>query len=176
MTTLKALRKEKGETQQQMADYLGITRQAYSNYEAGKRSPDNGTLFKLAEHFDVSLDFLLRGMLPGETPHSDIFRRNAWDCLRKYDDPDIAESGADESLSQLLGGYNPVTLEDAFAVSDVLGEPIGVLMGVDDPQSPQEELASEEMEKLLRQLTPGQAEFLLAVMRRMLEPVKAYVK
>lgn len=176
MTTLKALRKGKGVTQQEMADYLGITRQAYCNYEAGKRSPDNGTLFKLAEYFDVSLDFLLRGMLPGETPQSDIFRRNAWDCLHMANDADIAESGADESLSQLLGGYNPVTLEDAFAVADILGEPIGVLMGVDDPQSEAEEAAVEEMKKLIQKLTPEQAEFLIAVMRQMLKPIKDYVK
>ena len=176
MMTLKALRKGKGATQQQMADYLGITRQAYSNYEAGKRSPDNGTLFKLAEYFDVSVDFLLRGMLPGETPQSDIFRRNAWDCLHMANDADIADSGAGESLSQLLDGYKPVTLEDAFAVADILGEPIGVLMGVDEPQSEAEEPALDEMRKLIQKLTPEQTEFLVAVAERMLEPIKAHVK
>lgn len=35
---------------------------------------------------------------------------------------------------------------------------------------------SEEAEKLLEQLTPEQAEFLIAVMRQMLKPIKDYVK
>jgi len=42
-----------------MADMLGITRQAYSNYEAGKREPDHNTLRRLADFFMISIDYLL---------------------------------------------------------------------------------------------------------------------
>ena len=48
-------------SQQIVADYLEITRQAYSNYENGNRAPDNETLLKLAEFFEVTVDYLLRG-------------------------------------------------------------------------------------------------------------------
>lgn len=58
---LKELRTKMGVSQQVVADYLEITRQAYSNYETGNRTPDNETLLKLAEYFKVSVDFLLRG-------------------------------------------------------------------------------------------------------------------
>ena len=40
MMNLVNARKALKKTQQEMADYLGISRQAYSNYETGKREPD----------------------------------------------------------------------------------------------------------------------------------------
>ena len=48
MTNLKALRESKGVSQQTVADYLGITRQAYGNYETGKRQADYTALLRLA--------------------------------------------------------------------------------------------------------------------------------
>ena len=59
MQNLVNARKAKGKTQREVADYLGISRQAYSNYEAGKREPDFETLLKLGEYFDCSVDYLL---------------------------------------------------------------------------------------------------------------------
>ncbi|MBM7647048.1 transcriptional regulator with XRE-family HTH domain [Scopulibacillus daqui] len=56
---LKQLRKEKKKTQQDIADYLGITRPAYTAYERGYRQPDYKTLEKLADCYDVSTDYLL---------------------------------------------------------------------------------------------------------------------
>lgn len=61
MNHLKNLRAKKQVSQQEISCYLGITRQAYSNYENGNRSPDNETLLKLAEYFDTSVDVILRG-------------------------------------------------------------------------------------------------------------------
>lgn len=58
---LKKLRSKKGVSQQVIADYLNITKQAYSLYELGKREPDFETLLKLGEYFNVSTDFILRG-------------------------------------------------------------------------------------------------------------------
>ena len=55
----KKLRKEKQITQQVIADYLGITRQAIAAYEKGKREPNLNMIVKIAEFFEVSVDFLL---------------------------------------------------------------------------------------------------------------------
>lgn len=56
---LKEIRLNKSKSQQEVADYLEITRQAYSHYEVGRRKPDYETLLKLAEFYEVSvLDFL----------------------------------------------------------------------------------------------------------------------
>lgn len=59
MTILKKLRAEHKRSQQEIADYLGITRQAYSNYEIGKRSPDIPTLRRLADYYGLPLDSLV---------------------------------------------------------------------------------------------------------------------
>lgn len=58
-TNLKFLRAQKKVSQQEVADYLHITRQAYNNYETGKREPDYETLLKLGEYFNISIDDLL---------------------------------------------------------------------------------------------------------------------
>ena len=58
---LKELRAKKGVSQEVVARYLGITRQAYSNYENGTREPDSDVMLKLANYFHVSLDVLIRG-------------------------------------------------------------------------------------------------------------------
>lgn len=57
--TLKSLRTQKGKSQQNMADLLGITRQGYGKYEDGKSEPDHKTLIKLADFFGVTVDYLL---------------------------------------------------------------------------------------------------------------------
>ena len=46
---IRELRKQKGVSQAVVAEYLGITKQAYSLYETGKREPDFDSLLKLAD-------------------------------------------------------------------------------------------------------------------------------
>ena len=48
MIDIKFLRENKGYTQQEMADILGITQQAYSNKEVGKRGFNTKELLILA--------------------------------------------------------------------------------------------------------------------------------
>ena len=59
MLRIKQLRQEKGLKQEELAGEFGIAQQTISNYEKGIREPDITTLKKLADFFDVSLDFLL---------------------------------------------------------------------------------------------------------------------
>lgn len=56
---LKKYRKENGYTQKQLADYLGITRQAYAHYEVGNRAPNYVVLVKIADFYGVSMESLL---------------------------------------------------------------------------------------------------------------------
>lgn len=46
-------------TQEDMAKKLGITRQAYGNYETGKRDVDSQTLVNIVKILNVSSDYLL---------------------------------------------------------------------------------------------------------------------
>lgn len=56
---LKRLRIERGLTQQQVGEQLGTSKQAYSQWESGNRSPSQKTLEKLAKFFNVSVSYLL---------------------------------------------------------------------------------------------------------------------
>lgn len=59
MNNLKKLRKDKGLLQEDVANYLGLTRPAYSHYETGRRIPDAAMLEKLADLFEVTTDDIL---------------------------------------------------------------------------------------------------------------------
>ena len=56
---LKLLRKEMGISQKVVANAIGITLSAYSNYEQGLREPSNEILVKLCKYFNVTADYLL---------------------------------------------------------------------------------------------------------------------
>lgn len=56
---LKELRIIKGLSQQEVADYLHCSAVSYSRYETGNRSPSLDILIKIADFFDVTLDYLL---------------------------------------------------------------------------------------------------------------------
>ena len=56
---LQKLRKEKGFSKEELADALGISRQAVSKWERAEASPDTDNLICLAKLYNVSLDSLL---------------------------------------------------------------------------------------------------------------------
>lgn len=60
---LRELRKEKHLTLQELTDKTGLSNQAISFYERGKRKPKIETWKKLADYFGVSVDYL-RGTEP----------------------------------------------------------------------------------------------------------------
>lgn len=61
------LRKEKGFSQEQLAEKIGVSRQAVSKWERSEASPDTDNLIMLARLYEVSLDELLR--TEDEIPH-----------------------------------------------------------------------------------------------------------
>lgn len=56
---VKQLRKNKHLTGEQLGNILGITKTGISYWENGRSVPDNEMLLKLADFFDVSIDYLL---------------------------------------------------------------------------------------------------------------------
>ena len=56
---LRALRKEKGETQVQVATAIGIADRHYQRFEGGVNLPSLEKIWKLADHFEVSIDYLV---------------------------------------------------------------------------------------------------------------------
>lgn len=66
MEKLKYLRKIKNLAQQDLANYLKVTTQAYGHYERGRREIDLETSKKLAEFYHVTTDYLLDFKLDDE--------------------------------------------------------------------------------------------------------------
>ena len=61
------LRRRRKMTQRQLADYLSVSLNSVSLYERNLSTPDDDTKIKIAELFDVSMDYLM-GTSSQETP------------------------------------------------------------------------------------------------------------
>jgi transcriptional regulator with XRE-family HTH domain len=59
LTRLKELRTENKKTQQELAKYLNIKQNTYSQYENGQRSLPIESLILLAKYYEVSTDYIL---------------------------------------------------------------------------------------------------------------------
>lgn len=59
LENLYVLRKTHRMTQKDLAKLLNISRQAYSNYETGKRTPDLDLIIRVSEIYQISLDLLI---------------------------------------------------------------------------------------------------------------------
>ena len=59
--TLRRLREDKGLTQTELADTLGLTRSRINNYENGLREPDFETLELFADFFNIDMNGLISG-------------------------------------------------------------------------------------------------------------------
>ena len=56
---IKDLREDRDLRQSDLAAATGIDQRTISNYETGKTSPDAYALIRLADYFDVSIDYLV---------------------------------------------------------------------------------------------------------------------
>lgn len=66
-SNLKYLRKSQGFTQEQIAEKIGVSRQAVAKWENGETLPDIENVIALADIYGVTIDFLVRDM----TAHTD---------------------------------------------------------------------------------------------------------
>jgi len=67
-----SLRKEKGMTQLELAELMGVTDKAVSKWERDLSCPDVNTLPKLAETFGVTVDELMQVKSEGKESGKDI--------------------------------------------------------------------------------------------------------
>lgn len=64
---LQELRKKANLSQEQLADKLEVTRQAISKWESDQGNPDITNLVKLSEIYQVTTDYILKGIEPQPT-------------------------------------------------------------------------------------------------------------
>lgn len=75
---IKDLREDRDMRQIDLANAVGIDQRTLSNYETGKTKPDSDSLIKLADFFNVSIDYLV-----GRT-NTDTFRSPERSKLIEY--------------------------------------------------------------------------------------------
>ncbi|WP_248927117.1 helix-turn-helix domain-containing protein [Paenibacillus hamazuiensis] len=63
------LREKYSMTQEDLSGKLGITRASLSHYENNRREPDYGTMLKIADLFNVSIDYLVGRV---NDPHNEL--------------------------------------------------------------------------------------------------------
>lgn len=90
-----SLRKNAGYTQEELAKKLNITRSALSQYELGSRNPDYDLLIKIADFFEVSTDYLLRGV---DSKVQDKFFKD--EAKRILNDPKTFIAARDGEITQ----------------------------------------------------------------------------
>jgi len=64
---IQSLRKSKGMSQEELADAVGVSRQAVSKWESEQATPDLDKVVIMSDVFEVTTDYLLKGIEPVKT-------------------------------------------------------------------------------------------------------------
>ena len=78
---LRDLRKEKGQTQEEIAERFGVSSKSVSRWETGKSLPDLATLVDLADYYEVDI----KEIIDGERK-SEIMNKEEKETLQKVAD------------------------------------------------------------------------------------------
>lgn len=85
---IKKKRKEAGMTQLELANKLNVTDRAVSKWEQNEGNPDISILPKIADLFNITLDYLMTGV----EPKKEIIIMSKIELCAKNDDPSMIES------------------------------------------------------------------------------------
>lgn len=123
---LKQVRKAHKQTQAQIADYLGIPLRTYQNYEREVNDPDSSVLCKLADYYDVTLDYLLEiSDIPNPSKVDTVtltpLERQLLDLFRQMTDEDKETFIHNAQVYAYAGGQKK---EAASRVAGIVREPI----------------------------------------------------
>lgn len=104
------LRKEKGLSQEQLANKLDVSRQSISKWELGESNPELVNIVELAKVFDVSTDYLLQNKTNDDVLSD---KSNSLDFLTKFKTTMIVSTSL-LVLSLLILTYNVILIGFAF--------------------------------------------------------------
>lgn len=108
-TMISSLRKDKGMTQLELAEIMGVTDKAVSKWERDLSCPDINSIPKLAEILEISVEDLMQGKT--ETREQDT----------KEKKENISRNKVDEIIDTALKGIG-IAMGIAVTVLSVLGE------------------------------------------------------
>lgn len=78
MNRIRELRKKRCMTMKELGAVVGLAESTISQYETGKREPDNETLLRLGEFFNTSVDYLLGREIVADGPPEPSVPGSKW--------------------------------------------------------------------------------------------------
>lgn len=119
------LRKEQNLSQGQLAEALGVSRQAISKWENDQTAPDTLKLIHLADLLDTELEYLATGKKPVYEPAPIVV--NVVEKVDKYVDR-VIEKPVIRKVTRVKYLRNPAEFILCATVSLILGILIGLLL------------------------------------------------
>ena len=122
---LKEIRKKEGISQEQLAERIGVTRQAITKWETGKGLPDVENMVIIAEIFKTTIDELLMNSVTKETPEPSAYTSETIydiDCEKHFDvnigsaAAIMLSSGDDEKLHVKLSSETLANLGSMYKI------------------------------------------------------------
>lgn len=122
---LKEIRKNEGLSQEQLAEKIGVSRQAITKWETGKGLPDVENMVIIAEIFKTTLDELLRGSVSHQEQEEPVYTSETIydiDCEKHFDinignaSAIVLSSGTDEKLHIKLSSDTFENLGSMFKI------------------------------------------------------------
>ena len=122
---LKEIRKKEGISQEQLAERIGVTRQAITKWETGKGLPDVENMVIIAEIFKTTIDELLMNSVTKKTPETFVYTSETIydiDCEKHFDvnigsaATIVLSSGNDEKLHVKLSSETLENLGSMFKI------------------------------------------------------------
>ena len=102
LENLKALRESAAVSQKQLAEALGVSQQSINKYENHNIEPDIGTMIRIADYFDTSVDYLIG--------HTSI--------RRKFENVTAYELNAEES--KIVDSYRKLTKKQKACITTII--------------------------------------------------------
>lgn len=82
---LRELRTKRNLSQQQLADILKINRSTYARYELGETQPDLDLLAKIADFYEVTTDYIIRGKKKDSNTLPELTSKDERDIAKKLE-------------------------------------------------------------------------------------------
>ena len=111
---LRAIRLERGLTQQQLADAIGVTKSTMAKYDRGALEPNLTNVCRIADALNVSLDYLIEnrvisnnnGQLRVDNPIFSKFTEQIFTTFSEFDNTDKTDDTAiyryDEAVEKII--------------------------------------------------------------------------
>lgn len=83
------LLQKRGITPYKVAKEAGVTQTALSNWKSGRSTPTTKTLQKIADYFEVTIDYLMTGEEKGDSQGYYLNEETAREAQEMYEDEDM---------------------------------------------------------------------------------------